>query len=257
MSQFVAPLPTPSPDWALFLDFDGTLVELAPTPDEVRIPSELPDILKRLSAVLNGAVALVSGRKLSDLDHFLSPLNLPVAGQHGAELRGADVGAQTFAPIHGVAPLLPAIEEFAARRPGLLVEAKGFSVAVHYRKAPAYQDELRDFLASLVAGHPGGLETIQGHSVLEIKPRAMNKGLAVRRFMEGPPFHGRFPVFIGDDRTDEDGFHAALSFGGAAIKVGLGGESLAPAHIADPAATRRWLLHVCDALSQSTHLGAR
>jgi trehalose 6-phosphate phosphatase len=248
------PLPIPSPDWALFLDFDGTLVDIAATPSAIEVPAELPGILQRLRRALNGAVALVSGRALGDLDHFVGALDLPAAGQHGAEMRMADGIVHALFGRNGVAPFLADIEAFAAARPGLLVENKGASVALHYRLAPRYRDEVPRFLGALASRTEGRLETMTGHGVVEIKPRGANKGAAVSRFLEDPPFRGRVPVFIGDDVTDEDGFRAALDRGGAAIKVGLTGESLATSRIADPAAARRWLAEIGERLAAAQAL---
>jgi trehalose 6-phosphate phosphatase len=249
MHRLAASLPSPSPDWALFLDFDGTLVELAAAPSAVRIPAELPGILDRLRQGLGGAVALVSGRKLGDLDRYLGALALPAAGQHGAEMRGDDGVVRALVAENLISPLAPAIGAFAAARPGLVVEDKGMSIALHYRQAPEHRDAAGAFMKRLAADHDGGLETIAGHCVFEIKARAMNKGNAVIRFLEDKPFKGRIPVFVGDDTTDEDGFRVALGLGGAAIRVGLTGPSLAQARIADPAEARRWLSFIGDELA--------
>jgi trehalose 6-phosphate phosphatase len=249
MHSFAASLPSPSPDWAMFLDFDGTLVEIAATPSAVRIPAELPGILDRLRRGLGGALALVSGRPLRDLDHYLGALQLPAAGQHGAEMRGADGAVRSFASRDRIAPLLPEIEAFALARPGLLVEDKGMSIAVHYRRAPEYREAARQFMEELTSRQTGQLQTMAGHSVVEIKLRTIDKGAAVKRFLADKPFQGRVPVFLGDDATDEDGFRVALSLGGAAVKVGVTGPSLAQARIADPAAARRWLSFVSETLA--------
>jgi trehalose 6-phosphate phosphatase len=190
MNPASAPLPIPSPDWALFLDFDGTLVDIAATPSAIEVPAELPGILQRLRRALNGAVALVSGRALGDLDHFVGALDLPAAGQHGAEMRMADGIVHAPFGRNGVAPFLADIEAFAAARPGLLVENKGASVALHYRQAPRYRDEVPRFLGALASRTEGRLETMTGHGVVEIKPRGANKGRAVNRFMEVAPFAG-------------------------------------------------------------------
>ncbi len=245
------PLPDPSPDWALFLDIDGTLLDLAPTPSEVVIPPGLPDLLRALCRRLDGAVAVVSGRALADIDALLSPLTLAAAGQHGAEIRLLNGRVERFdAAAKVLDSLLPAVEAFAAERPGILVEDKGMTIAAHCRQVPQYQTELGKFLDGLAARHPDCLETIRGHRVFEIKPRNLSKRTAVEHFMRTPPFAGRLPVFIGDDRTDEDGFAAAKAGGGYAIRVGLGGPSIAEWRIADPAGTRAFLSRVAEALNE-------
>ena len=243
-------LPTPRRNWALFLDIDGTLLDLAPTPTDVVIPADLPDLLRGLCRVLGGAVALVSGRALSDIDALLSPLTLAAAGQHGAEIRLPDGRIERFDAAAGaLAGLMAKVDAFAAAYPGILVEDKGMTIAVHCRQAPQYQSELGRFLAGLAAEYPDCLETIRGHRVFEIKPRNLSKRTAVEQFMRGAPFAGRVPVFIGDDRTDEDGFAAVKAVGGHAIRVGLEGPSIADRRIAGPADTRGFLLRAVEALT--------
>lgn len=244
-------LPEPSPNWALFLDIDGTLLDLAATPTEVVIPAGLPDLLRALSRRLGGAVAVVSGRALTDIDTLLSPLTLAAAGQHGAEIRLPDGGIERFdAAAKLLDSLLPAVEAFAAARTGILVEDKGMTIAAHCRQVPQYQTELGEFLDGLAARYPDCLETIRGHRVFEIKPRNLSKRTAVEHFMRVAPFAGRLPVFIGDDRTDEDGFAAVKAAGGYAIRVGLDGPSIANWRIADPAGTRAFLSRAAEALNE-------
>ena len=244
------PLPEPSPNWALFLDIDGTLLDLAPTPTDVVVPPGLPDLLRVLARRLNGAVAVVSGRALTDIDALLSPLTLSAAGQHGAEIRLAGGAVERFdAAAKLLESLLPAVEAFAAERPGILVEDKGMTIAAHCRQVPHYQTELGVFLEGLAARYPDCLETIRGHRVFEIKPRNLSKRTAVEHFMHAAPFAGRLPVFIGDDRTDEDGFAAVKAAGGYAIRVGLDGPSIADWRIADPTAMRAFLSRAAEALN--------
>jgi trehalose 6-phosphate phosphatase len=243
------PLPQPKPDWALFLDIDGTLLDLAPTPTEVVVPPDLPDLLRVLAHRLDGAVAVVSGRALIDIDALLSPLTLAAAGQHGAEIRLPDGRVERFdAAAKMLDGLLPAVEAFATERPGILVEDKGMTIAAHCRQVPQYQTELGRFLDTLSARHPDRLETIRGHRVFEIKPRNLSKRTAVEHFMRLAPFAGRLPVFIGDDRTDEDGFAAVNAAGGYAIRVGLEEQSIAGWRIADPAGVLAFLRRMLRAL---------
>src|SRR5262249_51309119 len=160
-----------------------------------------------LGRVLDGAVALVTGRSLADVDTLFAPLKFTGAGQHGAEIRIAGHGTEQLGPGNGaLKALMPRIEAFAAARPGILVEGKGMTIAVHCRQVPQYQDALGAFLTGLAAEHGDRLETIRGHRVFEIKPRNVSKRTAVEHLMRDAPFAGRLPLFIGDDRTDEDGF---------------------------------------------------
>jgi trehalose 6-phosphate phosphatase len=250
MTDAQPPLPIPTLEWALFLDIDGTLIDIAATPDAVVVRPELPDILRRLADLLNGAVALVSGRSLADVDRLFTVPGLSAAGQHGAEIRAAEGGIEIFdAAAQQLAALAPAIADFAAARPGILIESKGMATAIHCRQVPHYQSELGAFLDDLVAGSGGQLETIRGHRVFEIKPRNLSKRTAVEHFMRSPPFAGRLPVFIGDDRTDEDGFAAVQAMGGHAIHVGLTGASLATWRIAGPAEVRTFLSSTAEILA--------
>ena len=257
MTETGCPLPTPAENWALFLDIDGTLLELAPTPSAVVVPPDLPGLLQALTRLLDGAVALVTGRSLADVDMLFAPLALTGAGQHGAEIRIAGGDTERLGPGNGVLQqLMPRIEAFAAARPGILVEGKGMTIAVHCRRVPEYQDELGQFLTALAAEQGDRLETIRGHRVFEIKPRNVSKRTAVEHLMLSAPFAGRLPLFIGDDRTDEDGFAAVRALGGHAIRVGpdlsnAGWASLATWRMADPARVRAFLSDAAEALGAS------
>jgi trehalose 6-phosphate phosphatase len=245
------PLPEPKPNWALFLDIDGTLLDLADTPTSVVVPPGLSPLLQSLHGIFNGALALISGRTLADIDRLLAPPFLPAAGQHGAEIRTAGGASKACTPGDpGLAALLPEIEAFTAARPGLLVEKKGWTIAVHYRAAPHHCRDLAAFLRGLVHDDADEIETISGHCVFEIKPKAFNKGTAVACFMQAAPFADRCPVFIGDDRTDEDGFAAVRMLGGHSVRVGLDGNSIADTRIAGPTELRAWLALVSDVLAQ-------
>ncbi len=253
MTETGCPLPAPDKSWALFLDIDGTLLELAPTPSAVVVPPDLPGLLTDLGRVLDGAVALITGRSLADVDTLFAPLTLTAAGQHGAEIRIAGRERERLGLGNGVLKeLMPRIEAFAAARPGILVESKGMTIAVHCRQVPEYQDELGAFLTALAAEHGDRLETIRGHRVFEIKPRNVSKRTAVEHLMRVAPFAGRLPLFIGDDRTDEDGFAAVRALGGHAIRVGPDQPSLATWRMADPVRVRAFLSHAADALGAGT-----
>lgn len=233
-------LPTPSKDWALFLDLDGTLIDFAPTPDGVVMPPGLRETLSALHRALGGAVALVSGRALVVVDALLAPVILPASGQHGAELR---LGAESVtAPPHPAMPAIAvALDTFAAAHPGVRIENKGHSISVHYRGAPAMADKAREMVENLIAGGGDALAPMPGQMVIDIKRRGLSKGSAVDWFMARAPFAERVPVFIGDDRTDEDGFDAVNQRRGISIRVGSSGDTAASFCIATPAALREWL----------------
>lgn len=214
-------VPAPSHAWALFLDFDGTLVEIAERPDAIRVERHLADTLGRLSTLLGGAVAIVSGRPLAEIDRHLSPARLPAAGLHGLQLRPLP-GGVAEGPVAETMPprVSERLQDFAERN-GLLLEHKGLAVALHYRNRPDLADACRAMVREAVRDAPG-LHVLDGKMVLEVKPAGGDKGRAVQAFMERPPFHGRLPVFVGDDVTDEDGFRAANEMGGFGVKVGSG-----------------------------------
>ncbi|TNF58132.1 MAG: trehalose-phosphatase [Burkholderiales bacterium] len=223
---------------ALFLDFDGTLADLAPRPDAVRVDPDLRPTLQRLHRQLGGALALVSGRAQQDLDPFLAPLQLPTAFEHGAVRRraGQDMAVAPAPPLEAA---LAAARALVARHPALLMEHKSHSVAVHYRQAPDLEDLCRDRMGQAIAGEPS-LHLLQGKAVVEVKSSTVNKGEAITAFLREPPFRGRLPVFAGDDVTDEAGFRRVQQMGGIGIKVG-DGPSCASHRVADPPSLRRWL----------------
>jgi len=204
---------------ALLLDFDGTLVEIAARPDAVRVPPELPGLLRRLSEQLSGALAIISGRPLRDLDHFL-PVPLAMAGDHGATVR-PDPRAPAIDPglPHPPAAWRVRADELAARHPGALIEDKEHGFVFHYRQAPDAGDEAHALLASLVAEDPAAFTLLEARMAWEVRPHGASKATAVRDLMVRPPFQGRVPVFIGDDVTDEEGMEAARSFGGMGFKL--------------------------------------
>jgi trehalose 6-phosphate phosphatase len=229
--------PPLSPDDALFLDFDGTLVELAERPFLVKVSPQLPALLAGAAAAVGEALAIVSGRSLAAIDAQLAPMRFCGAGLHGAELRTD--------PRQAPPPLEPALQALVQRLAerlhgddGLWLEDKGKSLALHYRGFPERAAEAEQLLRETVAGT--GLEVIAGKFVVEARPRGVNKGHALRTLMRQPTFAGRRPVYIGDDVTDEDGIEAAQALGGIGIKVG-DGASAAQYRLQDPAAVRGWL----------------
>jgi trehalose 6-phosphate phosphatase len=239
-------LPLIEPNTALFLDFDGTLADLAPRPDLVRVEPELVGTLRALHLHLGGAVALVSGRPIAELDHFLQPLQLPAAGVHGAELRDA-AGHRLRQPDPGVALLLAPLEALVSAHPGLLLERKSVAVAVHYRALPQLEGLVRNFAAQVASGVPG-IEVLHGKMVVELKPAGIDKGGAIDTLMRGPPFARRTPLFAGDDITDEAGFAVVRRLGGIGLLVGKR-PSAATVSVAGPAALRCWLHRSAKALA--------
>ena len=216
-----APRPPWPPEPAVFLDLDGTLIEIARRPDAVRRTPRLDALLARLPAATGNAVAVVSGRGIADVDRLLTPFRLPVAGIHGLERRSAD-GMVHRVPVNldWIHDAHEAMQHFAAAHPGLLLENKSASLALHYRGRPELEDTVQQFVADLDL--PAAAERLRGRKVIEIKPRQMNKGTAILAFMCEPPFAGRTPVFAGDDVTDESGFAAVNEHDGVSVKVGAG-----------------------------------
>ena len=228
---------------ALLLDVDGTLIDFAPTPREVWVPPTLRQALGGLLARTGGALALVSGRSLADLDLLFAPLELPAIGGHGAELRVAP-------GLRSDPDRTPALDPLVKRKlasvaeigPGVLLEDKGYSLAVHYRLAPEKGDEVRAQVTAICDSFPElPLEALAGMSVVEVKPSAFDKATAVAELMQLPPFAGRRPVFLGDDVTDEDAFIAASALGGFGIAVGPRHSPAARFHLGDPYAVNAWL----------------
>lgn len=232
------PLPLIEPNTALFLDFDGTLADLAPRPELVQVEPELVGTLRRLHDHLDGALAIVSGRPIVELDYFLQPLCLPAAGIHGAELRSAGARIE-MKPAPGLEPLIPPLEALVRRYPGLRLERKSVAVAIHYREAPELEGLVRAAVTDVLR-HANGLEGMPGKMVVEIKPAGINKGDAIAAFMNMPPFAGRGPVFAGDDVTDEAGFAVIRKLGGLGVLVGQR-DTMATVSVTGPAALRCWL----------------
>ncbi len=203
---------------ALFLDFDGTLVELAEAPGAISVPSGLTPLLDRLSERLGGRLAIVSGRAVDDLRNHLDPKAAVLSGSHGAELHYADGRSIPVSAPPGLAEARESIRLFAAGSEGLLVEDKPAGVALHYRLAPERAEEADAFLEALARN--SGLSLQRGKMVVELRPQGSDKGEALRRLMGEPPFAGARPVFVGDDLTDEDAFRAASALGGEGVLVG-------------------------------------
>jgi trehalose 6-phosphate phosphatase len=237
--------PPLDPQAALFLDVDGTLLEIAPRPKLVQVPDALPSLIMRLSAAREGALALISGRPLAQLDQLFQPWQGAAAGLHGLERRRADgilgcmIDADSAAALDRLRPRLAAL---AADGTGLILEDKGGALALHYRAAPQREPEIRVLIEALHREVASVLRLIAGKMVVEFQPRSADKGRAIAAFLAEPPFLGRRPVFVGDDTTDEDGFAEIRRRGGVAIRVGpSGGATAANYRLATVEAVLAWL----------------
>ena len=234
-------MPPFAADWAFFLDVDGTLIEYAAHPKEVQVGTDLIELLKRLHAAAGGAVALVSGRSVRDIDDLFAPLAFPAAGQHGTERRAADGSIHRHTPpLDGLGRAAAEIVRLTAAHAGLVFENKGMALALHYRLAPGLRTLAEREMRSLAAGLGDAFELQTGKYVVEIKPSGKDKGSAIAEFATEAPFAARVPVFIGDDLTDEPGFEVVNRAGGHSVKVGPG-ITRARWHLFDAAAVRRWL----------------
>ena len=238
--------PPPADNWALFLDVDGCLLEIAATPDAVRVPPALRPGLHALAERLDGALALVSGRSLDTLDALIGLPQLPAAGLHGLERRhAAGQGHGPPASPAALASVTADAEALVARHPGTLVEYKGPALALHWRAAPASGRALAAFATAVLPRLPG-YRLQHGREVVEIRPSAhgvhrADKGASIVDFMAEAPFAGRVPVFAGDDLTDEAGFAAVNARAGLSVLVGRPRESAAHFGLPDPRAVLAWL----------------
>ncbi len=224
---------------ALFLDLDGVLAPMAPRPDDVIADPRRTAVLTALDIVLNGRVAIISGRTLREIDRIADGASLSAAGVHGLERRVRDGGVERPQPAIGVAQALAAFKDFARDRPGVIVEDKAVSAGLHYRQSPASEGAARA-LADRLAGDTG-LTLQPGHMVLELRTPGADKGGAVASFMAEAPFKGAVPVMLGDDLTDEAGFIAATALGGFGVLVGPYRETAARHGLADVDAVLSWL----------------
>jgi trehalose 6-phosphate phosphatase len=229
---------------ALFLDVDGTLLEIAPRPDLVQIPSALPSLLRDLARQRGGALALISGRPLAELDRLFRPWHGAAAGLHGVERRRAD-GTLDHRIDHAAAAALdrvrPRLAALARDRRGLILEDKGGTLALHYRAAPDCADEILAAAEALQREAGKALRLIAGKMVVEFQPRGADKGAAIAAFLAEPPFLGRLPVFVGDDVTDEDGFAEIDRRSGVAIRVGRPADTRAGYGLPSVQSVRAWL----------------
>jgi trehalose 6-phosphate phosphatase len=235
--------PVPSLEWCLFLDVDGTLIELTDSPFDTCADAELKALLAEVAERLGGALALVSGRSIEYLDALFAPLRLPAAGLHGVERRKAT------GIMHGASfvdsqldPARVALDALVKAHPGTLLEDKGRTVAVHFRMAPQAESIVRETVAAVASQLSSNYHIQEGSMMLEIKPRGFTKDSAIKAFMQEPPFSGRKPVFVGDDLTDQDAFKAVEHQGG--ISIAVGDRVHGQYRIENPAAVRAWLREI-------------
>lgn len=257
MTAVRAPLPRPpvdlvSPDHALFLDADGTLLPFADDPEGVVVAPGLLDTLDALRDALGGALALVSGRAIAGLDTIFGRPGWAAAGQHGLERRDTG-GAVTTVPVdrEELASLREAVHAVATDLPGVRVEDKSWSVALHCREQPAHEAELARRAPGIVARYPN-FELQPGSYVFEFKPRGMDKGVAIASFLESAPFKGRTPIYLGDDLTDEHAFAVVNARDGVSVRVGDREPSSADFTLSSPADVHAWLDSVKARLTQGT-----
>lgn len=208
-----------SKEWALFLDFDGTLVDIQPSPGDVVASAGLVKTIEQLEKAFDGAIAIVSGRTINDVDAVLAPLKLVAAGVHGIQIRSSPSAcivtiAEPFPP-----QLLQHLTDLANQINGIVIECKGPAVAIHYRRVPSQRRSVEHALRELVAGYGQHLEISQGRMVYEIIPRHYSKGQALEFLLKLPEFAGRRPVMIGDDAPDVSALTAATRLGGLGLKV--------------------------------------
>ena len=208
---------------ALFLDVDGTLLHIAATPDAVAIGRATIELLLRAHGATGGALALITGRTIADVDRLFAPLALAAAGQHGFERRDAAGTVHRYARhLPGLTEVRAELDAFAAAHAGVLIEDKGLTLALHYRGAPRAAAAARALAERLAARSGDALAFQRGKMVIELQPVGRDKGTAIAEFMTEPPFQGRRAVFLGDDLTDEHGFSIVNARGGLSVKVGDG-----------------------------------
>lgn len=204
--------------YAIFLDFDGTIVEIEEHPEAVRMEASTVELLGALRERLNGALAIISGREIAVVDRFLNPLRLPVAGVHGLQRRDAYGELHTRAAFD-LNPTIIMLEKRFADARGVVIERKRGAIAVHYRLRPELESECSETVERIVENNPK-LRLLRGKMVCEIAQNGSDKGGAISAFLSEPPFKGRIPLFAGDDITDEDGFLVVNARGGVSIKIG-------------------------------------
>lgn len=226
---------------ALFLDVDGTLLDIEDHPADVRADPSLVSLLASISTGLGGAMSLISGRQIADIDRIFAPVRFAAAGAHGSELRQHPDDDVAAAESSLPATVLDDLRTFVAQNPGLLLEEKPAGVSLHYRRAPELEEQCKASVQALLPEIDKDFRLIAGKMVLELAPIDHNKGAAITDMMRREPFSGRRAVFVGDDVTDEDGFRAVNAMDGITIRVGGNRGSAAEHELPDVAAVRHWL----------------
>jgi len=225
---------------SLFLDFDGTLVDLAPSPDGISVPEHLSDALERKASALDGRLAIVTGRFIEDIRSHLPECAVVLSGSHGAEITSPDGSSVVEREVPRVDDAaLDAARDFAAGIDGLVLEEKALGFGLHYRASQNRAEDIREFARGLAREHD--LHLRPGKMLVELTTTDATKGDGVRAIMRQPPFSGGMPIFVGDDTTDEDGFAAVDEMGGFGILVGEKRETKARFHLFDVAAVHKWL----------------
>jgi trehalose 6-phosphate phosphatase len=241
--------------FALFLDVDGTLLELAATPRSVRIPDGLSDLLQTLMHRLDGAVAIISGRLISEIDQIVAPTLLPASGVHGAELRKGPA-----AQIERISPELPddvvqSLRTLALSIPGVIAEPKGPGLAIHYRLAPHAEADILSALAAILDAHAGALELLPGKRLFEIIPSGLSKGTALTALASLPAFRGRVPIMVGDDIGDDAAFAVAERMGGYGLRVAGEYFNTEVADFGGPRSVMGWLNQIAHGLTACESIG--
>jgi trehalose 6-phosphate phosphatase len=230
---------------ALYLDIDGTILDLAARPESVEVPAWLVPLLQQLSHKLDGAVAFVSGRTIAAIDELFRPLQLPAIGVHGGEIRlMGEWLASDESLVKELQAARPLLSEAIARLPGVWLEDKRCAIALHYRAALERGHEVLKLAEMVVAGLGPQFAVLVGKCVVEIRPRHVTKGAGIRRLMGHAPFRGRSPIFAGDDVSDEDAFEVVNQLGGITVRVGDLAPTAATYRLNDPDQLRRWLLEI-------------
>ncbi len=234
-------MPKTNENYALFLDFDGTLVDIVERPDEVAVEPSLPGVLTRLQERLGGALAIISGRPVAFLDGRLVPHEFDMAGLHGLEHRIAGRLSMCDPDEHpALRDMVARLNTIVAGRQGVLIEDKGCSVAIHWRLAPHEKDFALATAHAAIEALGNDYRVQHGKAVAEILPSAAGKGKVIERFLHEAPYKGRRPIFIGDDLTDENGFRTVNAHGGLSVRIG-GGETIAKVRLGTPADLRHRL----------------
>ena len=235
-------LPSYDSNWAIFLDLDGTLMEIADHPLAAKATPRMKAIVNDLWTAIDHAVAIVSGRNIADVDRFMTPFVLPVAGLHGLERRDCEGRIHYhFKEETTFHHLKEDLMHFVTRYPGLVLEDKGPTVAVHYRNAPEREDAVLKHMGEVVDRAGERFELQRGKMVVEFKPAGRNKGDAIREYMAEAPFQSRVPVFAGDDVTDEAGFTVVNDLGGHSIRVGTADKTAARFFVPSTGKLLDWL----------------